>query len=49
MPIMFAVPIKQILKFVHQFAGKPGMEAEVVPSVFLIFEKALKDILKCAF
>jgi hypothetical protein len=44
----FAVPIKDILKFVHQFAGKPGMEAMVVPSVFQIFEIALKDILKCA-
>lgn len=43
-----SVPIKDILKFVHQFAGKPGMEAMVVPSVFQIFEIALKDILKCA-
>lgn len=42
------MPIKDILKFVHQFAGKPGMEAMVVPSVFQIFEIALKDILKCA-
>lgn len=40
------MPIKDILKFVHQFAGKPGMEAMVVPAVFEIFEIALKDILK---
>jgi hypothetical protein len=40
------MPLKDILKFVHQFAGKPGMEAMVVPSVFQIFEIALKDILK---
>lgn len=40
------MPVKDILKFVKQFAGQEGMQAMVVPSVYQIFEIALKDILK---
>ena len=41
-----SMPIKDILSLVNNLTSKPGMKAMLIPSVFQIFQIALKDILK---